>query len=306
MNLPEKKKPTQLSLFFPQTGVKAIDLRRQIVTKPELLNSLSDVEKHVFVASTKRQIREIEDRELIEKTAKLFQFIAKDVGYVITDQAEWAYTCTRLMDILKRYYGQITLLDVKVAFELCVTGELDDYLPKDSRGAPDRKHYQQFSVDYVARILNAYRKKQNQVIGKVMESVPEKSNMGMSESEEAYYRNETKRDVYFAFLQYKYTGKMPNLPIVKEIIIYNELVSLGLADQEIETSEADQKAAMNDLIRRASLGFISKFHVQNVQRIGLEHEDIKANAIPLARKRALREAFERMVKDEIQLVNYLK
>lgn len=308
-SLPEKvnTQSVALAIYNPTPGTKAIDIRRQMLQLPEVAKSLSGVEKYIFAASTKMQIADIDDGTLVAKTGQMFRFIAMDVGYIIpTNSEDWTYICTRLLDILKKYYSQMTLADIKLAFELATTGELDDYLPKDSQGNPDKKHYQQFNADYFAKILNAYRKKQNQVIGKVMESVPEKSNMGMSESEEAYYRNETKRDVYFAFLQYKYTGKMPNLPIVKEIIIYNKLVSLGLADQEIETSEADQKAAMNDLIRRASLGFISKFHVQNVQRIGLEHEDIKANAIPLARKRALREAFERMVKDEIQLVNYLK
>lgn len=32
----------------------------------------------------------------------------------------------------------MTLADIKLAFELATTGELDDYLPKDSQGNPDK------------------------------------------------------------------------------------------------------------------------------------------------------------------------
>lgn len=67
----------------------------------------------------------------------------------------------------------MTLADIKLAFELATTGELDDYLPKDSQGNPDKKHYQQFNADYFAKILNAYRRKQNGVIHKAYKALPE-------------------------------------------------------------------------------------------------------------------------------------
>lgn len=141
---------------------------------PEVAKSLSGVEKYIFAASTKMQIADIDDGTLIAKTGQMFRFIAMDVGYIIpTNPEDWAYICTRLLDILKKYYSQMTLADIKLAFESATTGELDDYLPKDSQGNPDKKHYQQFNADYFAKILNAYRRKQNGVIHKAYKALPE-------------------------------------------------------------------------------------------------------------------------------------
>lgn len=84
----------------------------------------------------------------------------------------------------------MTLADIKLAFELATTGELDDYLPKDSQGNPDRKHYQQFNADYFAKILNAYRRKQNGVIHKAYKAVPEPKKE-LTPEEKRYYHNQT-------------------------------------------------------------------------------------------------------------------
>lgn len=79
------------------------------------------------------------------------------------------------MDILKRYYSDMTLADIKMAFELATTGELDEYLPKDKQGNPDKNHYQQFNADYFAKILKAYKQKQTDVIDKAYKAIPEKT-----------------------------------------------------------------------------------------------------------------------------------
>lgn len=175
-NLPEKvnTQSVALAIYNPTPGTKAIDIRRQMLQLPEVAKSLSGVEKYIFAASTKMQIADIDDGTLIAKTGQMFRFIAMDVGYIIpTNPEDWAYICTRLLDILKKYYSQMTLADIKLAFELATTGELDDYLPKDSQGNPDKKHYQQFNADYFAKILSAYRRKQNGVIHKAYKALPE-------------------------------------------------------------------------------------------------------------------------------------
>lgn len=170
--LPEKRQSAAVLLY--SGTAKAIDVRRAMVELPEVAKSLSGVEKYIFAASTKMQIADIDDGTLIDKTGQMFRFIAMDVGYIIpTNSEDWAYICTRLLDILKKYYSQMTLADIKLAFELATTGELDDYLPKDSQGNPDKKHYQQFNADYFAKILNAYRRKQNGVIHKAYKALPE-------------------------------------------------------------------------------------------------------------------------------------
>lgn len=191
-NLPEtvNTQSVALAIYNPTPGTKAIDIRRQMLQLPEVAKSLSGVEKYIFAASTKMQIADIDDGTLIAKTGQMFRFIAMDVGYIIpTNPEDWAYICTRLLDILKKYYSQMTLADIKLAFELATTGELDDYLPKDSQGNPDKKHYQQFNADYFAKILSAYRRKQNGVIHKAYKALPEPKKE-LTPEEKRYYHNQ--------------------------------------------------------------------------------------------------------------------
>lgn len=181
---------------------------------------------------------------MIAKTGQMFRFIAMDVGFIIPteNRDDWTYICTRLLDLLKRYYSQLTLSEVKLAFELLITGELDDYLPKDRDGNAERKHYQQFNADYFAKVLNAYCRKQNQVIGKAYTALPEPKKE-LSPEQIRYYRNQSVMTCLMCFMRYKYTGRLV-FGLTDEMFVYNWLLGVGLAD-EVKETEDDRKEAYN-------------------------------------------------------------
>lgn len=304
-NLPEKvnTQSVALAIYNPTPGTKAIDIRRQMVQLPEVAKSLSGVEKYIFAASTKTQIAEIDDGTLVAKTGQMFRFIALDVGYIIpTNTDDWAYICTRLLDILKKYYSQMTLADIKLAFELATTGELDDYLPKDRNGQPDKAHYQQFNADYFAKILNAYRRKQNGVIHKAYQALPEPKKE-LTPEQKRYYHNDTESRNRLAFLQYKYTGRV-DFGIAGEMFVYDWLVKVGLADTVKET-EDDRREALGRFFARAARGFVNEFTVYHVRKDGTKSKEIDYTAFEVARRKEIIKAFDRMIADELQVDNYL-
>lgn len=304
-NLPEKvnTQSVVLAIYNPTPGTKAIDIRRQMLQLPEVAKSLSGVEKYIFAASTKMQIADIDDSTLIAKTGQMFRFIAMDVGYIIpTNSEDWAYICTRLLDILKKYYSQMTLADIKLAFELATTGELDEFLPRDSQGNPDKKHYQQFNADYFAKILGAYRKKQNEVIGKAYKALPEPKRE-MTPEQKRYYHNRREARNRIVFLQYKYTGKI-SFEFGDEMFVYNWLLGVGLAD-EVKETEDDRKEAYNRFLARAARGFVNEFTVYHVRKQGTQSPEIDFTAFEVARKKEIIRAFDRMIAEEIQIDNYL-
>lgn len=293
-----------LAIYNPTPGTKAIDIRRQMLQLPEVAKSLSGVEKYIFAASTKMQIADIDDGTLIAKTGQMFRFIAMDVGYIIpTNPEDWAYICTRLLDILKKYYSQMTLADIKLAFELATTGELDDYLPKDSQGNPDKKHYQQFNADYFAKVLNAYRRKQNQVIGKAYTALPEPKKE-LSPEQIRYYRNQSVMTCLMCFMRYKYTGRLV-FGLTDEMFVYNWLLGVGLAD-EVKETEDDRKEAYNRFLARAARGFVNEFTVYHVRKQGTQSPEIDYTAFEVARRKEIKRTFDRMIKDEVYIYNYLK
>lgn len=304
-NLQEKvnTQSVALAIYNPTPGTKAIDIRRQMVQLPEVAKSLSGVEKYIFAASTKTQIAEIDDATLVAKTEQMFRFIALDVGYIIpTNTDDWAYICSRLLDILKKYYSQMTLADIKLAFELATTGELDDYLPKDRNGQPDKAHYQQFNADYFAKILNAYRRKQNGIIHKAYQALPEPKKE-LTPEQKRYYHNDIESRNRLAFLQYKYTGRV-DFGIAGEMFVYDWLVKVGLADTVKET-EDDRREALGRFLARAARGFVNEFTVYHVRKDGTKSKEIDYTAFEVARRKEIIKAFDRMIADGLQVDNYL-
>lgn len=299
--LPEKRQSAAVLLY--SGTAKAIDVRRAMVELPEVAKALTPVEKYIFVASTKKQIAEIDDETLIAQTGQMFRFIAMDVGYIIpTNSEDWAYICTRLLDILKKYYSQMTLADIKLAFELATTGELDDYLPKDSQGNPDKKHYQQFNADYLAKILNAYRRKQNGVIHKAYKALPEPKKESTPE-EKRYYHNQAVARCREVFLLYKYTGRF-ELGITDGMLIYDWLRKLGFAN-EVAGTEDDRKQAFARYMQRVARGFVNKYEAYHVRRRGADAPELDFTAYEIARDKEIARTFDRMIADELQIDNYL-
>ena len=305
-NLPEtvNTQSVALAIYNPTPGTKAIDIRRQMLQLPEVAKSLSGVEKYIFAASTKMQIADIDDGTLIAKTGQMFRFIAMDVGYIIpTNPEDWAYICTRLLDILKKYYSQMTLADIKLAFELATTGELDDYLPKDSQGNPDKKHYQQFNADYFAKILNAYLRKQNGVIHKAYKALPEPKKELTPQQIRQFEIQRQWRNRYI-FLCYKYTGKLI-LGLTDDMFLYEWLQKCGLAD-DVQVKEDDRKEAFARYMQRVARGMINQYTAFQVRREGTESPEIDFTAFEVARKKEIIKAFDRMIAEEMQVDNYMR
>lgn len=304
--LPEKVnvQNVALAIYNPQPGTKAIEIRRQMVQLPDIAKALTPVEKYIFAASTKTQISEMDDGVLVSKTAQMFRFIAMDVGYIIPqNENDWAYIQTRLVDILKRYYSNLTLADIKLAFELATTGELDEYLPKDKQGNPDKNHYQQFNADYFAKILKAYKQKQTDVIDKAYKAIPEKNNEISPEQIRRFEIQRQWRNRYI-FLCYKYTGKLI-LGLTDDMFLYEWLQKCGLAD-DVQVKEDDRKEAFARYMQRVARGMINQYTAFQVRRKGTESPEIDFTAFEVARKKEIIKAFDRMIAEEMQVDNYMK
>lgn len=304
-HLPEVLKSITVALYESNGTPNAVALRREMVKLPVVANSLNPVEKHVFAASTKTQIREIADDELVKKTAQLFKFIAMDIGVIIPqDQTEWQYICTRLMNLLQKYYSQLTLADVKLAFELATVGELDEFLPKDRNGRPDKNHYQQFNIEFLAKILNAYRQKQNRVVSKAFAALPAPT---VEVSPEAIKQsfNSTMQKLVMTFLQLKYCGRMPQIPSVYEMLFFDHLELIGLAEPLVITND-DRKLALLKLQSPAMKGKLNEFELYHIGKQGTKHEKVELKAYWIARKRAFLQTFKRMVEEEIFIYDYIK
>lgn len=305
-NLPEKSnvQNVALEIYNPKPRTKAIEIRRKMVQLPEVAKALNPVEKYIFAASTKTQISEIDDETLVTKLANMLKYIAMDVGFIIPQITEdWQYIQARTLDILKRYYSNFTLSDIKLAFELATTGELDEFLPKDRQGNPDKNHYQQFNADYILKILNAYKRKQNVIIDKAFKVLPEPKTTFTPAMIREFEIQRQWRNRYI-FLCYKYTGKLI-LGLTDDMFLYEWLQKCGLAD-DVQVKEDDRKEAFARYMQRVARGMINQYTAFQVRRKGTESPEIDFTAFEVARKKEIIKAFDRMIAEEMQVDNYMK
>lgn len=270
----------------------AVEIRRKAAIDPAILSQLGDIDKSILQASARTTIAEFEDNALVDKTRQLFRFIAIDVGYIIpSNPTDWAYIQTRLVDILKKYYSTLTLADIKLAFELATTGELDAYLPRDGSGNPDKKHYQQFNADYFGKILGAYKKRQADVNARV-ESVRPKELPMVTESQKAEikrYRNTLCESI---FERYKETGQL-SYGLGEDKLLWDWLVENGHT-KEVEIAEEDKKKAFNLFMQKASQGLVNSYTAYQVRREGIESKTLEFSAYSIARDKAILKIFEKL------------
>ena len=272
---------------------RSIDVRRSLAGDNELISKLCPVDRDIFLASIKTSVAEMSDQELVSKLSTVADVIRRDIGLKNID----AYDVTRFCEILKTYYSYMTLAEIRLAFELSMTGELNEYLPVDRYGKPDNNHYQSFSVSYVTKVLNAYKARRNDVEAKAYTSLPE-PHKTISGKEKAIYASHTNNVCRISFLRYKYRDELV-LSEIHELIVYRELERSGLAI-EWSITEADRRQAVNSLIQKSQKGLINQFVGECIRRQQTKHKDVDAEAMIIARRRALKETFDYMIKNEIQ------
>lgn len=307
--LPQRKQEAVLVISSKDVAVdlysgkvKAIELKRKMVALPEVIDSLGKVEQKIFVASAKKLISEHTDSELVKVFSEMFRFLSMDIGYIRPqDATEWSYICTRLVSILGTYYGNLSVADVKLAFELLVVGELNDFLPVDSKGQPDKNHYQNFNAEYLSKILNAYQKKQSQVVFKAFKSLPEPGK-NTTEEQKEFYRRQTYYDLAYCYLHFKYLRRLPeSVNDISEALFYDKLVEMGFVD-DIQITDEEKADALRYFLT-TSRG--NKYENMSIYKKGADHEKVKGRARVMARKKLLKETFLQMALDEVQVIELL-
>ena len=276
---------------LPEKTNNAVVLRKSIPV--EVVSRLNPIDRDIWVASTKKPIADYSPEELTNHVGKLSAMIAKDAGIKQID----TYSATRFVDILRKYYYTLSLSEIKTAFELGMTGQLDEYLPKDKNGHPDRHHYQSFSIDYVTKILNAYKRKFSDVETKVYTSLPAPEKV-VTEQEKQFYINHFRETLRKTYIVYKYKGIIEER--MNDLLVYDALERMGYAEP-IKVTPVDMKCAVSRLTNKQHKGVLNDFIGSCIRSMGVKHDSVPHEALILARKRAIRETFDYMIKNEINI-----
>lgn len=283
--------------------VMAVDVRRNLIAIPEVMANLQKVEKYIMVASTKRTIGEIPDEELIPVMREALNGIARDVGYVKpTDPVEWQAMSARIYTFLKDFYEWSTVSEIKLAFELAASGDLDQYLPKGRDGDVTSGHFNKFNIEYFARILNAYKRRRGETIGKAQKLLPIAQERRSAEEIQAINKSLRIRaaDHYNRYLQ----EGIINFEICEDMFIYDILRERELCPA-LYTTEDDKAKAMAEYASFAVNGLVNNFMLTQVKKAGNDAPELLGLSYTAARKRIIRDAYEVMKNQKINFVELL-
>ena len=282
----------------------AVMIRREMAMDSAVMSALNPVERAVFLASTDKTIGEYKDTELGVELAKALKFIAKDVGYRDTLESNLQYLVARVCEILKRHYPGLSLRDFRMAFEMCITGELDEWLPKGRDGQADRGHYQQFNAEYVCKVLNAYKCRRESVLRKANAAIPEPESKPNAKIVSDLMLRQ--KQIFIEVLEnYRINERFPDgMTPITEIICCDVLAGCGLMP-EIEVTPQEQQQifqrTMNHYARMGNVG-----DLERLRKAGPTEPGLQQKAFTLARRNALRKAIERIIKEDIEITDYIK
>ena len=280
----------------------AVMIRREMVKNPAVMGVLGPIERAVFLASTAKTIAEYSGAELSIELTTALKWICKDVGYRSTDESETQYLVIRIAELLKRYYANLTLKDFRMAFEMSITGELDEFLPRGRDGQADRGHYQQFNAEYVCKILNAYKGRRAWVLKKANDALPKAAPDIAPELKEEYHKAMV-REMLATFAQYRDNGILHVSPIA-EMLYYNELADMGLVGPVEVTPEEQREIwqrTINSYARNGMIGDINRLKAS-----GPTDPELMDDAYRLARRKALKRAFDDLILSDADLANYIQ
>ena len=253
---------------------------------------LSNVDALILTAAKNATIGEMQPTEIASAVNQCFKFISIDVGYKRPADNEWQYIVVRLADVLKRHFYDLTIEDVKTAFELLTVGDLDNYLPINSNGEPDRSHYQNLNAEYLCKVLRAYKKRRDVAYTNIKAAQP-KPQKALPPTP-AKTPAEKTRECYDT---YKATGKLVFAIPPDDVTIANFLTEKGLMAAVIVTV-ADKEKAFATYKIETELGWHNDYAARWIIRAGKDARELQPKAYKLALNRCIKAAFDGFVSRE--------
>jgi hypothetical protein len=216
-------------------GIKRLEEKKNLLELKSVLSGVSEHELRIARLSLRKTIAEysLEGEEGLPVKVKILTVgICRDYAIRgVTDLETF-----RFLDILRKYYSGFTLDEIRTAFELALIGGLDEFLPKDRNGNPDKNSYQLFSLDFITKILSAYKKYKGIIWGKVYKC-SEKEETPPTEEQIEEIQKDFHNTLQEQFNEYGETGILNILfPVftAKYLIKHDKIIDREISEKDIQ------------------------------------------------------------------------
>lgn len=274
-------------------------VRADMVQMPAVVNALSENQLMTARAGANTPIKALPKEVIRDKFEHLSVYIPKDVGITRwNDDKAMQYDRVRFYDIVTKYYSDLSVEEVKLAFELASVGELDQFLPQ-SNGRADRSHYQSFSVEYITKILNAFREHKKGTWKKATLALPEHTTE-LTHEEKTAYKNSFLLRIVEMFDTYKETGHLRNFPA--PALITDELRKAGLIKEEKKPDKSHLSRAIHMVMADH---MTTPYDKAKAREKGMDSEIVATRAYYFSRNEEIKAVFDKLIKEKKHLKDFL-
>jgi CRISPR/Cas system CSM-associated protein Csm2 small subunit len=236
--------------------------------------------------------------EIVTQLRMVYDRIRKDLGISRKEDAnEMEYLTMRFAEMTVKYHQDLSVSEVKTAFEMLMVGELDEFL-RDHDGKVRKEHYQSLSVDYATRVFKAYKQRRDKSTIKIRKLLPGVDTMKVVTDEDK--RREFKG---FCAILERVIGRMAKgefNPSEMTPYIFETLCDCNVITAEEPTQEDIANAYATILADQSVSGFL-KDETKNLHARGELSPRLKMEAHSKMRSRILRtlEGFDTELVPEI-------
>lgn len=275
----------------------ALRAREEVTRNLEAMQALTRSERDVLTASTHRPMKELDQQTLLRGIDQITRYASLLTGARLPEGEQGAMTKTALTAILPRRYGELSMHELRLAFELLISGDLDQDLPKSgTTHEADRAHYGTLSADYVAKVLTAYTRFRARALARAFSQPSRQTDnkQMITPKEAAENAATTNAMIRRAFALYKYRGVLDTLNAVFEQILYQQLQRRHILS-EVTTTEEDRQLAIRSIASRAAAGLVNAYTFGDMRRRRWDCDEVRYATFAAARRREIGEAFEYMI-----------
>lgn len=246
-----------------------------------LITRLSSEDANIITAAKGKAVVDYSSADLAKELNCLFSFIIKDIGLKSQNENEYKYFILRLTNILAKYYPNLTIAEIKLAFEMLIIGRLGQI-----------EHYQQLSVDYVCKVLNAYKILQQKAFANAVKLQPKPAPKSLP-----VVVPDPKSVCRKIFEHYKETGEL-KFGIHEDVVI-GKFLQEKKAIPVIEITDEDKANAIQRVLCEVAEGKRPEIQGVWAKKNKLSDRELEPPAYTNALYRTIKNYFDKLIKKEI-------
>ena len=267
------------------------------------MTKLQLIKDEILESSSKAKLSEMPLKVKMEKINTAIKSISQDVGI----QRVTEYQSGRMFEFLNKWKPNLTVQNFYLAFELLALGKLDKFLP-EVNGKHDRNHYQMFSVEYVCKILDAFKRLEDTLTidpGKMLTEPKKKKSPDQIKKERKIVHLAYKSMILKEFRKLK-EDKKHNIRFIRSRGVIELLTELELIEEIKKPGKKQVREALSKIVDNKILNQFTRETAKRSFQTKRIDGYLLQEAEAIHDNKQIMKLFKRLIREKKDLNEYLK